>query len=173
MIRRTLWGVALSISFVLALSSIAVAQDQACDDFPNQAAAQQALRADPSDPEGLDGPPGPGSHGIEGVACEQLPAPKDLTPVLPGGNSAVGDPPTNVPSAADPPSGGASSQVSPQNNRELLDAGGNLPLPDKGAFGDDASTPDDGRSWPLGPVAAILLSTGLLVFSVHRLITNG
>src|SRR4051812_30269350 len=82
MIRRTLCVVILSFAFVLALLSTAVGQDQACDPFPNQAAAQQALRQDPTDPEGLDGPPGPESHGMNGVACEQLPAPKDLTPVL-------------------------------------------------------------------------------------------
>ena len=58
MIRRTLYVVILSFAFVLALSSTAVGQDQACDAFPNQAAAQQALREDPTDPEGLDGPPG-------------------------------------------------------------------------------------------------------------------
>jgi len=183
MIRRTLCGVVLSIPFVLVLSSTAVAQDQACDDFPNQAAAQQALRADPSDPDGLDGPPGPESHGIQGVACEQLPGPKDMTPVLPSGNGASGGSPTNSTGAADPPPGAASAQAggpsgaaspqgSPQGNRALLDAGGNLPLPDKGAFGDNASLPDDDAPLPWGLASLILLYFSLLVFSVYGLVSS-
>lgn len=186
MIRLAVCVVALSISFVLALSSMAVAQDQACDGFPNQAAAQQALRADPTDPRGLDGPPGPESHGLKGVACEQLPGPKDLTPVLPGGNGAGSGSSTNGTGVADPPdppsggtssqaggpSGGATSQVSPQDNRELLDAGGNLPLPAK-ATSDNVLPPDDGGApFPWGPAFIILLSSSLLVFLVRELATD-
>jgi hypothetical protein len=182
MIRRTSYMMALSITFVLALSSMALAQDQACDDFPNQAAAQQALRAAPSDPDGLDGPPGPESHGINGVACEQLPGPKDLTPVLPSGNGAGGGSPTNSTGAADPPpggassqaggpSGGASSQVSSQGNRELLDAGGDLPVPYKAAS-DNVLPPDDGGPFPWGPALIIVLCSGLLVFLVRELVAD-
>lgn len=46
-----------------------------CSDFANQAQAQAVLRADPSDPNQLDGNP------PNGIACESLPAPKDLVPV--------------------------------------------------------------------------------------------
>jgi hypothetical protein len=68
---------------------VAKAQDEAdCPNYPSQAAAQQALRDDPSDPNGLDGPPGSATSGIPGVACEDRPAPKDLAPVLPGTASA-------------------------------------------------------------------------------------
>jgi hypothetical protein len=185
MIRRTLCVVILSFAFVLALSSTAVGQDQACDPFPNQAAAQQALRQDPTDPEGLDGPPGPESHGMNGVACEQLPAPKDLTPVLPGGTGAGGGSLPNTTGADDPPpggaasqvggpTGGASSQVSTDAERKLLDAGGNLPLPNKVASYNAPSeaTDDLGGPWPWGPAFLILLSSGLLVFSIRGLISN-
>lgn len=47
----------------------------------SQAAAQAALRADPSDPNGLDGPPGPASSDIPGVACEGNGPPYDETSV--------------------------------------------------------------------------------------------
>lgn len=45
-----------------------------CSDFPSQAAAQAALRANPSDPNGLD-------RDKDGIACESNRAPKDLKPV--------------------------------------------------------------------------------------------
>jgi len=45
-----------------------------CKDFPSQAAAQAALRNDPSDPHGLD-------RNRDGVACERNPPPYDRTPV--------------------------------------------------------------------------------------------
>ncbi len=58
MIHRPLLLAVLSVTFVLVLSSPVLAQEENCDDFPNQAAAQQALKDDSSDPQGLDGPPG-------------------------------------------------------------------------------------------------------------------
>jgi len=54
--------------------------DKNCSEFPNQAAAQAELRNNPEDPFGLDGPIGRSSTGIPGVACEDRPPPKDLTP---------------------------------------------------------------------------------------------
>jgi hypothetical protein len=48
--------------------------DLDCSDFPSQAAAQAALRADPSDPHRLD-------RDRDGVACESNRPPRDLTPV--------------------------------------------------------------------------------------------
>jgi hypothetical protein len=159
--------------FALVLAAPAVAQDKNCEDFPNQAAAQQALRADPTDPEGLDGPPGAGFAGIKGVACEQLPAPKDIIPVLPNGSNDVGPLPGGTASQVGGPLGGG-SQASTEDNRELLDAGGNLPLPDKAAS-DNAHTEatDDGSPWPWGPASLILLCTGLLVFAVVGLSVTG
>ncbi len=45
-----------------------------CDDFASQAAAQTALRDDPTDPDGLD-------HDRDGIACEENAAPRDEDPV--------------------------------------------------------------------------------------------
>src|SRR5262249_18316959 len=45
-----------------------------CSDFPSQAAAQAALRANPSDPDGLD-------RDRDGIACESNRAPFDRAPV--------------------------------------------------------------------------------------------
>lgn len=46
-----------------------------CKDFPNQAAAQKALRSDPSDPNGLD-------RDMDGIACERNPPPYDNIRVI-------------------------------------------------------------------------------------------
>jgi hypothetical protein len=54
---------------------IPVAEAVNCGDFASQAAAQAYLRAAPSDPDGLDG------NDDDGIACENRPEPKDLTPV--------------------------------------------------------------------------------------------
>jgi hypothetical protein len=45
-----------------------------CSDFPSQAAAQAALRANPSDPDGLD-------RDRDGIACESNRPPLDQAPV--------------------------------------------------------------------------------------------
>ena len=76
--------------------------DLNCDDFPDQASAQEELRSDPSDPNGLDGPPGTASSGVPGVACEDNPAPTDLDPVLPPGEPTT-EPTQYGPPEADPP----------------------------------------------------------------------
>ena len=72
----------------------AFAQDTSnCDSYPSQAAAQAALRQDPTDPNGLDGLPGDSFEGVQGVACEVTeyanPA-RDETPVLPDGTTTGG-----------------------------------------------------------------------------------
>lgn len=48
--------------------------DQNCDDFASQSAAQAHLRADPSDPDNLDAD-------NDGIACEGNPEPRDESPV--------------------------------------------------------------------------------------------
>lgn len=50
------------------------AADVDCGDFPNQAAAQAHLRANPSDPDRLD-------QDRDGIACETRPCPCDRVPV--------------------------------------------------------------------------------------------
>lgn len=86
----------------------ALAQAQTnCANYPSQAAAQQALREDPSDPAGLDGPPGPTPGGLPGLACVvysyPLGSPRDLTPVnLTGSATGVQPPPAPAPSPSPP-----------------------------------------------------------------------
>jgi hypothetical protein len=77
--RRTI--VLLATAVVLALwATPAFAQDdQNCDDFESQAAAQAHLRQDPSDPDQLD-------RDNDGIACEDHPdypegSARDETPV--------------------------------------------------------------------------------------------
>ena len=71
-----------------------------CADFDTQRQAQQFFLAhNPSqDPDGLDGPVGHDSTGVPGVACENLPAPKDLTPA-PGYAGASTNPAATPPAA--------------------------------------------------------------------------
>jgi hypothetical protein len=141
MIHRPLLLAVQIVASVLVLASPVSAQEVNCDDSPNQAAAQQALKDDSSDPEGLDGPPGAAFIGIPGVACEDLPPPTNFDPVDPG------------------------------PGQKLLEAGGDLPLPDKSTVA-TVSPPDGGRSWPWGPATVILLSSGLLAFLIYRLIAT-
>jgi hypothetical protein len=154
MIHRPLLLAVLSVTFVLVLSSPVLAQEENCDDFPNQAAAQQALKDDSSDPEGLDGPPGAAFTGIQGVACEDLPPPLSFDPVDPGPGQELPDEPKD-----------------PGRRQKLLEAGGDLPLPDKSTVV-TVSPPDGGGTWPWGPATVILLSSGLLAFLIYRLIAT-
>jgi hypothetical protein len=154
MIHRPLLIAVQIVASVLVLASPVSAQEVNCDDFPNQAAAQQALKDDSSDPEGLDGPPGAAFSGIQGVACEDLPPPTNFNPVDSGPGQELPDDP-----------------VGPEPRQELLEAGGDLPLPDKSTVV-TVSPPDGGRSWPWEPATVILLSSGLLAFLIYRLIAT-
>jgi hypothetical protein len=73
------------------------------------------LRRDPDDPFGLDGPIGRASTGIPGVACEDNPPPKDLTPAPGyGGNPPPQPPPPQPPQNPPgelPRTGGASPAI--------------------------------------------------------------
>jgi hypothetical protein len=105
-------------------STPAFAQDtRNCGGFPSQAAAQAALRQDPTDPNGLDGLPGSDFEGVQGVACEVTeyanPA-RDETPVLPGGTTPHG-----------PVTGGGGPIPGQGGPSHLLNSGGpeNGPVP--------------------------------------------
>jgi len=90
------------IASLAALSSVsAQVNDQNCDDFPSQAAAQAHLRADPSDPDQLDT-----DH--DGIACESNPAPYDLIPVVAGTPTA-----TATATATPTPSATATATLTP------------------------------------------------------------
>ena len=75
MARRLVHTAVIAAVALILVAPAALAQaDTDCSDYASQAAAQAALRADPSDPNGLD------ADG-DGIACESNPAPFDRTPV--------------------------------------------------------------------------------------------
>ena len=84
-----------------------------CGNYPSQAAAQAVLRRNPDDPFGLDGVPGRTPSGIPGVACEDNPPPKDLTPAPGYGEQPRSPRPPKPPKPPYhpklPPTGGPSS----------------------------------------------------------------
>lgn len=87
--RRLLISVTAVLIAFPVLTSPARADSHNCSNYASQAAAQAALRANPSDPNGLDGPPGPASSGTPGVACEDRPGPRDENPVQIGAAPAA------------------------------------------------------------------------------------
>ena len=74
----------VTAALVLPLTTISADHpgDFDCPNFSSQAAAQAHLRAHPSDPDELD-------RDGNGVACENNPAPRDLTPVVRTGATAI------------------------------------------------------------------------------------
>lgn len=68
-------SVLLTCTYVFSSLPADAQADLDCADFASQADAQAELRRDPTDPHGLDG------SDDDGIACESLPGPKDLTPV--------------------------------------------------------------------------------------------
>ena len=76
----------IAAAATLSITGVAIAQnDQNCDDFPSQAAAQAHLDDDPSDPDGLD-------DDNDGIACEGNPPPSAAPaprPGKPGGSGQV------------------------------------------------------------------------------------
>jgi hypothetical protein len=149
--RRTI--VLLATAVVLALWAIpAFAQDdQNCDDFESQAAAQAHLRSDPSDPDGLDARPGPADGndraGGDGIACEDNPAPFDREPVFAGPQPT--EPPTTEPPASETP-----PIEAPANEAPPTTVGGALPF----------TGPND----TLLPAGTALLALGLLTVAATR-----
>jgi hypothetical protein len=73
-------GCALAVGIVAAPAASAHRRDYDCEDFANQAEAEEYLL--PGDPYNLDAD-------NDGIACEDLPCPCDSTP---GGESAIVDP---------------------------------------------------------------------------------
>jgi hypothetical protein len=149
--RRSI--VLLATAVVLALwATPAFAQDdQSCDDFKSQAAAQAHLRSDPSDPDGLDARPGPADGndqaGGDGIACESNPAPYDREPVFAGPKPT--QPPTTAPPTTAPPNEAPVTET-PVTEAPPTTVGGALPF----------TGPDD-TTLPVG--AALLVAGGLLL----------
>jgi hypothetical protein len=164
---------------VVLIPTLAQAQDVLnCDDFASQAEAQESLRENPDDPDGLDGPPGQPSTGTPGLACEDLPPPRDegAVPFQPqGGPPPKTSPPkssspkSSSPEASPPkssPPKASPSQSSPpppsEDDDVLLEAGGDLPLPQQSNT--DNASGNDGR-FPMWRIAGIILSAGVFAFA--------
>ncbi len=142
---------------------LALAQERLdCEDFISQADAQAELRDNPSDPNNLD-------DDNNGIACDAFPydAPvRDETPVGPagGGTPKNGEPKAGK-SKNEAPKDRTPKEGKSGDGKQLMKAGGDLPLPQKLATG-------TGRSFPFWLVAAILLSSGILAFAVFRLVSS-
>jgi hypothetical protein len=144
---------------VLLMPTPAQAQDILnCEDFDSQEEAQEALRENPDDPDGLDGPPGQPSSETPGVACEELPPPRDER-VVPY-QSQGGTPPPSSPRPSPPP---------PVDDDILLEAGGDLPLPQQSNT--DYPSGDDKR-FPLWRVAGMILSAGVFAFAGYLVVSS-
>nr|ART36860.1 D171 [uncultured bacterium] len=88
----------------------------ACEDFQNQADAQDFLRGDSNDPDGLD-------PDNDGIACEDLPEPRDDTPVertFPDGEDEGEAAP--APAAASAPPGFFRNYIGRSNPGNTFDA---------------------------------------------------
>ena len=142
---------------MLLIQTPAQAQDILnCDDFDSQEEAQESLRENPDDPDGLDGPPGRPSTGTPGVACEDLPPPRDerVVPYQSRGGPPEGEPPDREP---------------PDKDEKLLEAGGDLPLPQQ--FNTDNASGNDGR-FPLWRIAGMILSAGVFAFAGYLVVSS-
>jgi hypothetical protein len=92
----------------------------------------------------------------QGLYDKDLPPPPDSDPGLTPG---VGEPPKGG-----PPRGGL-----PGDDKELLEAGGDLPSPQESATLPEA---DNGGRFPLWRVAGMILSTGVFGFALYRLVAR-
>ncbi|HUR78794.1 MAG TPA: excalibur calcium-binding domain-containing protein [Acidimicrobiales bacterium] len=110
MFRKLMLGVAVALltacssddggsqELTLPATEIVRAQEATdCSSFASQAAAQAALRDDPSDPNNLD-------PDDDGIACENNPGPFDRTPVVrqTGASTTTGKP-TTATATTEPP----------------------------------------------------------------------
>jgi hypothetical protein len=113
----------------------------------------------------------------QGVYDKDLPPPPPdsdpgLTPGVgeppKGGLPKEGPPKGGLPKEG-PPKGGPPEEEPPGDAKELLKAGGDLPSPQRSATPPEA---DNGGRFPLWRVAGMVLSAGILVFSLYRLISR-
>ena len=116
MARRMVQAVLLAVMAVISVAPAVLAQSATtdCSDFPSQATAQAALRADPSDPSGLD-------NDGDGIACEANPPPRDLRPVT---SAAGGTPQGGAPGTAPLPHTGPRTLMFVAMASVLIAAGG-------------------------------------------------
>jgi hypothetical protein len=88
-LRSTVAAAVLTAAFSLPLAGTAYAADLDCGDFPNQAAAQVVLDADPSDPNRLDS--NDNGRACEGSAYGSVAATPGQVTARPVGGIAAGD----------------------------------------------------------------------------------
>ena len=160
------------VLYVLLMPTTAQAQDILnCDDFDSQEEAQESLRENPDDPDGLDGPPGQPSTGTPGVACQDLPPPRDerVVPYQSQGGPPEGESPDREPPDREPPDREPPDREPPDKDEKLLEAGGDLPLPQQSNI-DDASG-NDGR-FPLWRIAGMILSAGVFAFAGYLVVSS-
>jgi hypothetical protein len=137
-----------------------------CSDFDSQAQAQQHLREDPTDPDALDEKDGQD----DGIACKTFaytdPA-KDLKPV----EAAKGEPAEAQPQEEAGPNVQQRSEGAPKRQKTLMDAGGDLPVPQ---HSEDEEAVGATSGWRFGwwRIAGMVLSAGVFGFAVKRLVSN-
>jgi hypothetical protein len=101
----------------------------------------------------------------QGVYDKDLPPPPpDSEPGLPPG---VGEPPKGGLPKGGPPKGGPPEEEPPGDAKELLKAGGDLPTPQEPATPPEAEA---GGRFPLWRVAGMILSGGVFVLALYRLL---
>lgn len=159
---------------VLLMPTTAYAQDILnCEDFDSQEEAQESLRDNPDDPDGLDGPPGQPSTGTPGLACEDLPPPRDES-VVPyqsqGGPPPKTSPPKTSPPKSSPPKSFPSQPSPPSEDDDiLLEAGGDLPLPQQSNTDNPSG---DHERFPLWRIAGMILSAGVFAFAGYLVVSS-
>jgi hypothetical protein len=146
MLRRSLCLIAAAVPMMLLLTTSAMAQDF-IDPVPS-----------PGGPP--IGPPG-------GPFPEPPPGPSDEPPTGPPTGpptTSPGGPPTGPPGG--PPSGPPSGPVQGEE-RELLEAGGELPPPQAPGTEDES---DDTVRFPTWRIAGMILSASVFGFALYRLV---
>jgi hypothetical protein len=105
----------------------------------------------------------------QGVNSKDLPPPPDSDPGLPPGvgETPKGGPPKGGPPKGGPPKDGSPNEEPPGAEKELLRAGGDLPPPQRSAAPLEA---DNGGRFPLWWVVGMVLSAGVFVLSLYRLL---
>ena len=155
------------------LPPVAFAQEEAaedeetlfCSDFDSQAQAQQHLREDPTDPDVLDEE----DSQDDGIACKTFvytSPEKDLKPV----EAAKGKPEAQPQEEAGP-NVQQRSEGAPKRQNTLMDAGGDLPVPQHSEDEESIAATSGGRfGW--WRIAGMILSAGVFGFALKRLLSN-
>ena len=165
MLRGT-WLMILAVAAVLVLTppAASLAQNEigeppgAPPDLPNS--IDEPPGPPPDLPISIDEPPGPPTKDGPPKA-EPDRAPKNQ-PRQPSKDRP------DQPSKKKPPPKKQPEGQSKQNN-ELLAAGGDLPVPQEP---DTSPSTNDGRSFPVWRVGIMLLSAGVFVFAVYRIVSR-